>query len=71
MKISWALWYVITFFWIIIILGISIYSWFNGLSNGSNEDFYKFLWLLVGLFIIPIIIQLLWLFINILVKVFK
>ncbi len=71
MKISWILWWIISVFWIVVILSLTIYSLLNGLTINNQSDFFKFFCLLIGLFIFPFIIQLLWLVINILVKIFK
>ncbi|MDN6743007.1 MAG: hypothetical protein L0L63_11240 [Staphylococcus equorum] len=55
MKLSWILWSVATLFWLLVILGLSLYSWSNGLSDANNKEVYSFFWLLIGLLVIPLL----------------
>ncbi|ATH63591.1 hypothetical protein A7974_06625 [Staphylococcus pasteuri] len=65
MRLSWILWWCVSSFWLLIILFIVIYSMFNGLTSATSRELMTFIWLLVGLFGIPLLIQLIWLIINV------
>lgn len=71
MKLSWILWWVATLFWLLMILGLALYSWSNGLFDANNKEVYSFFWLLIGLLVIPFIVQFTWLLINVSFKLVK
>ena len=68
MKLSWILWWGITVFWLILLLAIIIYSLNNGLITATHRESMAFIWLLIGLFSVPFLIQVIWLILNFLVK---
>ena len=66
MKISWILWWMATVFWIVVALILLVLGLMYGLNN--EMEGYKFTFLFIGIFLAPIICQLIWLIINIIVS---
>ena len=59
-----------TIFWIVVALILLVLDLMNGLNN--EMEGYKFAFLFIGIFLAPLICQLIWLIINIIViKDFK
>ncbi len=72
MKTSWIIWWIVTVFWIITFAGMSLAILIrkvdgSGMVQSPEARMYALIVLLIA-YIIPFIIQIVWLIINIIVK---
>ena len=72
MKTSWIIWWIVTVFWIITFAGMSLAILIrkvdgSGMVESPEARMYALIVLLIA-YIIPFIIQIVWLIINIIVK---
>lgn len=66
MKIAWILWWIATIFWGVVAIGLLVFTLMNGLNSGI--EWYKFTFIMIGIFLVPIICQVVWLIINLIVS---
>ncbi|MFO3720435.1 DUF3923 family protein [Staphylococcus felis] len=71
MKWSWILWWIVTAFWIMIFTASTISVWTRNVDGADITQTYDtklatFIVLLVA-FIVPLILQIIWMMINIIV----
>ena len=72
MKTSWIIWWIVTVFWMITFAGMSLAILIrkvdgSGMIQSPEARMYALIVLLIA-YIIPFIIQIVWLIINIIVK---
>ncbi|AMG61578.1 DUF3923 family protein [Staphylococcus lugdunensis] len=72
MKTSWIIWWIVTVFWMITFAGMSLAILIrkvdgSGMVQSPEARMYALIVLLIA-YIIPFIIQIVWLIINIIVK---
>ncbi|MBI5973576.1 DUF3923 family protein [Staphylococcus caledonicus] len=71
MKLSWIAWWIVSLFWIITFIAMSVFIWIRDVdASGITQTFEAKLAAFIVLaifYIIPLVIQLIWMIINIVV----
>lgn len=69
MKASWIAWWIVTIFWIVTFIGLSIFIWMrtvdgSGITQTYDAKMAAFI-VLIAFYVIPLIIQFIWMIVNI------
>ena len=65
MRISWVLWWIVYVFWLLCLVGFVSMALFSGIK--TLDEVYGLICIVLGLFFTPILCQVVWLIINLIV----
>lgn len=72
MKASWITWWVVNIFWIVTFIGLSIFIWIRNVDASGVHQTYEAKMIafivLLAFYILPLIIQIIWMVINIVIS---